>query len=188
MANFLSNANASARFRATHLTQTHAGDAPTLAHLPDAPSRAMLPAVPDPTKTPADPIAEIALIPDPQERLGWIAERGRRAPSLTPAARVPAHRVPGCTSAVWLVDESSTAVCQFSGDAEAPILKGLTVLICARASGRAPADVAADATDVGVALGLERFITPTRLNGLRQLQHHIRTCARKHAAPPPPAP
>jgi len=135
--------------------------------------------------TSVDPIAEIALIPDPQERLGWIAERGRRVPSLAPDARVPAHRVPGCTSAVWLVDESSSESCRFCGDAEAPILKGLTVLICARASGRAPADVAADATDVVVALGLERFITPTRLNGLRQLQHHIRACARRHATAPP---
>lgn len=134
---------------------------------------------------PADPLAEIALIPDPQERLGWIAERGRRAEALPPDARVPAHRVPGCTSAVWLVDDSAGGICQFRGDAEAPILKGLTVLICARASGRAATDVAADATDVVVALGLERYITPTRLNGLRQLQKHIRACASRHAASAP---
>lgn len=131
----------------------------------------------------ADPITEIARIPDPQERLVWITERGRRAPSLPHIARVPAHRVPGCTSAVWLLDESSTTVCRFLGDAEAPVLKGLTTLICQRASGRPPAEVAQDSTDAIAALGLERHLTPTRLHGLRQLQAHIRACAARHVAP-----
>lgn len=129
----------------------------------------------------ADALAEIALIPDAQERLGWITEKGRRAPALPLEARVPAHRVPGCTSAVWLVDETRDGVCRFRGDAEAPVLKGLTILACARASGRSVAAVAADTTDVVAALGLERWITPTRLNGLRQLQRHIRACAARHA-------
>lgn len=130
-----------------------------------------------------DLIAETALIPDPQERLGWIAERGRRAPALPVELRTPVHRVPGCTSAVWLVDDSTPEVCHFRGDAEAPILRGLTLLICARASGRPPAEVADDESDVIALLGLERYITPTRINGLRQLQRHIRACARRHAVP-----
>ena len=131
-----------------------------------------------------DPITEIARLPDPQERLAWIADRGRRAPPLRPDERVPAHRVPGCTSAVWLVDDSDASTCRFRGDAEAPILRGLTVLICARASGRPPTEVATDTTDVIAALGLERYITPTRLNGLQQLQRHIRTCAQRHVPRP----
>lgn len=134
----------------------------------------------------ADPLAEIALLPDAQERLGWIADRGRRAASLPPEARVPAHRVPGCTSAVWLLDETTGGICRFRGDAEAPILKGLTILVCARAAGRPVAAVAADTTDVVKVLGLERHITPTRLHGLRQLQRHIRACAARHAGLPAP--
>ncbi len=97
---------------------------------------------------------------------------------------MPANRVPGCTSAVWLLDESTPDRCRFRGDAEAPTLRGLTLLICTRASGRTPTEVATDETDVAVALGLERFITPTRLNGLRQLQQHIRGCARRQIPAP----
>jgi len=140
-----------------------------------------LPHVPDSSDTAADPLGEIARIADPQERLGWIADRGRRAPALPPETRVPAHRVPGCTSAVWLVDDTADGICRFRGDAEAPILKGLTVLICAHASGRPAAEVATDTADVIERLGLERYITPTRLHGLRQLQRHIRACAARHA-------
>ena len=128
-----------------------------------------------------DPIQEIALIPDPQERLAWVVERGRRSPALPLEARIPANRVPGCTSAVWVLDESRADVCLFRADAEAPTLRGLAVLICARASGRAAADVAADSTNVIAALGLERHITPTRLHGLQRLQQHIRDCARRRA-------
>lgn len=143
--------------------------------------------MPENTPPSHDPLSEILQIPDPQERLSWIVERGRRSLALPLEARVPAHRVPGCTSAVWLVDESTPQACRFRSDAEAPTLRGLAVLLCARASGRPPAEVAADADDPIVMLGLERFITPTRLHGLRRLQQHIRECARRHVAGQPDA-
>jgi cysteine desulfuration protein SufE len=140
----------------------------------------------------ADPLEELAAIPDPQERLGWIVERGRRTAALPPEARTPAHRVPGCVSAVWILDECDSTACRFRGDAEAPILRGLTALVCSRAEGRRPVDVAADTIDIISALGLERHLTPTRVNGLRALQAHVRRLAALHAegagqhpAPPP---
>lgn len=145
----------------------------------------MIRCVSKPTPALSEPVAVAALIPDPQERLSWIVDQARRVPALPLEARVPANRVPGCTSAVWLFDESTAEACRFRGDAEAPVLRGLTILICARATGRPPAEVADDETDVIVALGLERYITPTRLNGLRQLQRHVRACARRHIAQVP---
>lgn len=134
----------------------------------------------------ADPLDEIALLPDPQERLAWIVDHGRRSAALPLEARVPAHRVPGCTSAVWVLDASTPDACRFHGDAEAPTLRGFAVLLCARASGRPAVDVAADETDAIAVLGLERFITPTRLHGLRQLQNHLRACARRALGRPAP--
>jgi cysteine desulfuration protein SufE len=124
-----------------------------------------------------DPIEELAAIPDPQERLGWIVDRGRRAPVLPVDLRTAAHRVPGCVSAVWLVDESQAGTCRFRADAEAPILRGLAALICERANGRPAAEVAADETDLLAAIKLDRHLTPTRANGLRMLQAHLRRLA-----------
>src|SRR5690349_7246503 len=100
----------------------------------------------------ANPLDVLRAIPDPHERLMWLTDRGRSAPALAAHERVPANRVPGCVSAVWLVDESRGGRCAFRGDAEAPILRGLVSLICERASGRAAADVAHDATDIVAAL------------------------------------
>ena len=131
----------------------------------------------------SDPLDDLEIVPDPQERLLWITERGRRATTFTAAERLPAHRVPGCVSAVWLIDELSNTQCRFRGDAEAPVLRGLVALLCRRVSGRSVAEVATDATDIVSRLQLERHLTPTRVNGLRAFQAHLRRLAASHLGP-----
>lgn len=130
----------------------------------------------DPTSAP-DLLESLRTLPDAHERLMWITERGRALPPLSPAERTTAHRVPGCVSAVWLIDDSRDGLCAFRGDAEAPVLRGLVALLCVRANGRTPAEVAADPTDVIVALELQRHLSPTRAHGVRALQAHIRARA-----------
>jgi cysteine desulfuration protein SufE len=126
-----------------------------------------------------DPLDALRAIPDAHERLMWLTERAR-ATTLTAAERVPANRVPGCVSAVWLVDDSRDGICHFRGDAEAPILRGLVALICNRSSGRPAIEVEGDHTDVVVTLELQRHLTPTRAQGLRALQTYVRTRAAIH--------
>lgn len=108
----------------------------------------------------------------------WLTERGRRLRGLDLSERIPANRVPGCVSAVWLVDESRGGICHFRGDAEAPVLRGLVAIICECASGRPAGEVAQDDTDIVAALELERQLSPTRRDGLRALQAHVRARAR----------
>jgi cysteine desulfuration protein SufE len=129
-----------------------------------------------------DPLDDLAALPDPQERLAWLTERGRKLAPLPASARTEAHRVPGCASRVWLVDETRAGVCHFCGDAEAPVLRGLVALVCARAEDRPASEVARDTTDVVTALQLERHLTPTRTHGLREFQNHLRRAACAHAA------
>jgi cysteine desulfuration protein SufE len=129
-----------------------------------------------------DPLEALRAISDAHERLTWVTEHGRRASPLAPHERVPANRVPGCVSAVWLVDDSRDGMCHFRGDAEAPVLRGLVALVCDRAKGRPALEVAADARDVVAALEFERHLSPTRTQGLRVLQAHVRARAAAHAA------
>ncbi len=126
---------------------------------------------------PADPVQDLLIIPDPLERLAWITERGRRLAPLPEHERVEANRVPGCVSAVWLVDDSTPEACRFRVDAEAPVLRGLVALIAERVEGRPPAEVATAGHDLVRELRLERHLTPTRVNGLRALQDRVRACA-----------
>ena len=141
----------------------------------------MIPPVPAGNEIPGDPLEDLAALPDAEERLAWITDRARRTPPLKTEERCPAHRVPGCASAVWLVDESSGGRCQFRSDAESAILRGLVALACERANGRAAAEVAADDIDLLFVLHLERHLSPTRTNGLRSIQGHIRRRAAAHA-------
>lgn len=126
---------------------------------------------------PKDLLEDLAIIPDPQERLSWIVDKGKTLPVFESADRIDAYRVPGCVSRVWLVDDSQNDVCHFRADAEAPVLRGLIAVILSRTNGRSALEVAADKTDVITALEIERHLTPTRVNGLRSLQSHIRQLA-----------
>ncbi len=131
-----------------------------------------------------DPLDALCAIPDAHERMMWLTEHGRHAPPLAPHERVPANRVPGCFSAVWLVDDSQADTCRFRGDAEASVLRGLVTLICERANGRRASDVAEDTTDLVAALELEHHLSPTRTQGLRALQAHVRAQAARRAGTP----
>lgn len=133
-----------------------------------------------------DLLQKLRSIPDAHERIMWLTEHGRRTKPLAVHERVPANRVPGCKSAVWLVDDSRDGRCFFRGEAEAAVLRGLVMLICDHTNARFAADVAVDTTDIVATLELERHLSPTRTLGLRALQAHVRMRASIHAAPHSP--
>src|SRR4051794_1903758 len=105
------------------------------------------------------------IIEDRQERLGAITTRAKKWPGLTEAEKTDDKLVPGCSSRVWLAGEFSDGVCRFRMDADSPLVKGLAALICELFDGQAPADIAAAQPRLIEALGLDRMLSPTRLNG-----------------------
>ena len=50
-------------------------------------------------------IEDLGVIEDPQERLAAIVDRARRRPIFPETAKIDAHRVTGCISAVWVAGE-----------------------------------------------------------------------------------
>ena len=122
-------------------------------------------------------IAKYRIIEDPHERLAAIAARGRKSPALTPQERTEANRVQGCVSAVWLVPELKDGRCHFRVAAESALVQGLATLLCDLYDGEPPADVAALEPEVMHGLGLERQLSPTRLNGLANVRRVIREFA-----------
>ncbi|HYP16295.1 MAG TPA: SufE family protein, partial [Opitutus sp.] len=57
---------------------------------------------------------------DPQERLNAAVERARRIPKLSGEERSAAHRVPGCSSSVWLIPSLHEGRCRFRVGADSP--------------------------------------------------------------------
>ncbi len=122
-------------------------------------------------------VADYAIIDDPQERLAAVVDQARRRPPLPEADRTEANRVKGCVSLAWVVGEVRENRCHFRCDADSPLVRGLLVLLCDFYSGAPPAEVAATEPALIEQLGLDRNLSPTRLNGLRSVRARIRDFA-----------
>jgi cysteine desulfuration protein SufE len=123
-------------------------------------------------------VDDLAIIEDPQERLGAVVDRARRLAPLPEADRTEDHRVHGCVSQVWLLGELRDGRCQFRCDADGPLVKGLVAFLCEFFSGATPAEIAASDADPLEALGLMRNLSPTRHHGLAAVRARIRELAK----------
>jgi cysteine desulfuration protein SufE len=123
---------------------------------------------------------DYGIIDDPQERLSAIVDRARRLPSLSDTERSESNRVKGCISQAWIVGEMHEGRCAFRADADSPLVRGLLALLCDLYTGATPTEVAATDPTLIEALGLDRQLSPTRLNGLRSVRAKIREFALAH--------
>ncbi len=122
-------------------------------------------------------VADYAIIDDPQERLAAVVDQARRRPPLSESERTEANRVKGCVSLAWVVGVVREGRCHFRCDADSPLVRGLLVLLCDFYTGAPPAEVAATEPALIEQLGLDRNLSPTRLNGLRSVRARIRDFA-----------
>ena len=127
-------------------------------------------------------VDDYAIIDDPQERLGAVVDRARKAPPLPECERTEANRVKGCVSLAWVAGELRDGRCHFRSDADSPLVRGLLKLLCDFYSDATPAEVVATEPTLLEELGLARNLSPTRLNGLRSVRAKIREFAAAHAA------
>jgi len=128
-------------------------------------------------------IDDLRLIEDPHERLAAVVDRGRALPPLSAEERVPANRVPGCLSELYLVGEFSQGVCRYRIDSGSAMIKGLAGLYCELYDRRPPEEITADPVDLVSAIGLDRMITPNRLAGIRKVSAAMDAFADRHLSP-----
>ena len=124
---------------------------------------------------------------DWEDRYRHVIELGRAMPPLDPALRVPATKVDGCASQVWLhprIDgKGPDAVFDFDGASDAMIVSGLIAVLKALYGGLTLAEVArVDARAEFARLGLTEHLSAQRSNGLRAMVERIRTVAAAAAA------
>ncbi|MGB3146207.1 MAG: SufE family protein [Paracoccaceae bacterium] len=132
-----------------------------------------------------DEIAEtFEFLDDWEDRYRHVIELGKAMPALDEAFRVPATKVDGCASQVWILPRitgtGGAAIYDFQGESDAMIVRGLIAILHALYSGQRVEDVLA--TDAAAALrrlGLEDNLSAQRSNGLRAMVARIQSHARE---------
>ena len=119
-----------------------------------------------------------AYLDDWEDRYRHLIDLGRAMDPLEAAFRVPATRVSGCASQVWLVPQIADGVFSFRGDSDAMIVRGLIAVLAALYNGLAVDAVGrVDAAAELGRLGLNDHLSAQRSNGVRAMVERIRTVA-----------
>jgi len=130
--------------------------------------------------TPAfEQLAEtFAFLDDWEERYRHVIELGRAMPPLDDTFKVPALKVDGCASQVWLRPVVAAGRFDFQGESDAMIVRGLIAVLHALYAGVPVAAVEqVDAQAELGRLGLNDHLSAQRSNGLRAMVARIREVA-----------
>jgi cysteine desulfuration protein SufE len=112
---------------------------------------------------------------DWEDRYRHVIELGRAMPALDESFKVPALKVQGCASQVWLRPMVEGGRFGFQGDSDAMIVRGLIAVLHALYAGVPVAEVGqVDATAELGRLGLNDHLSSQRSNGLRAMVERIR--------------
>ncbi|EYD76771.1 Sulfur acceptor protein SufE for iron-sulfur cluster assembly [Rubellimicrobium mesophilum DSM 19309] len=134
--------------------------------------------------TPAfEDIAEtFEFLPDWEDRYREVIALGKAMEPMPEALKVPATKVTGCASQVWIHPEIAGGTYAFQGDSDASIVRGLIAILKALYTGvpleevgkvNAPAEFAR--------LGLDSHLSAQRSNGLKSMIKRIQETAREAA-------
>ncbi|MCF1708373.1 SufE family protein [Tabrizicola sp. J26] len=124
---------------------------------------------------------------DWEDRYRHVIELGRAMPELDESLRVPATKVQGCASQVWIVPriegQGAQARFDFQGDSDAMIVRGLIAVLHALYAGLTVEEVGqVDAPSELARLGLDQHLSSQRSNGVRAMVGRIRATAADAAA------
>ena len=113
-----------------------------------------------------------------EDRYRHVIELGRAMPPMDPALQVPATKVEGCASQVWIMPQIQDGRFDFQVDSDALIVRGLIAVLHALYSGLPVEEVpGVDAPAELGRLGLDAHLSSQRSNGLRAMVKRIRDTA-----------
>ncbi|SNR57939.1 SufE family protein [Puniceibacterium sediminis] len=122
-----------------------------------------------------DVVEDFEFLEDWEDRYRHVIELGKAMPPLPDALKVPATKVDGCASQVWLHPTVSGGEYHFQGDSDAMIVRGL-IAVLHRLYDGLPLDQVGQvdaAAELG-RLGLNDHLSAQRSNGLRAMVERIR--------------
>ena len=125
-----------------------------------------------------DIVADFEFLEDWEERYRYVIERGKFLPAFDDALKVPATKVEGCASQVWLFPKIDAGRFSFEGDSDAMIVSGLIAVLQALYNGLTLQEVSrVDALSELARLGLNEHLSAQRSNGVRAMVERIQSVA-----------
>lgn len=127
-------------------------------------------------------VEDFEFMEDWEDRYRHVIDLGKAMEPLDDALKVPATKVDGCASQVWLHATVEGGVFRFDGDSDAMIVRGLIAVLRKLYNGLSLQQVAA--VDAKAELGrleLNEHLSSQRSNGLRAMIERIRETAMAQA-------
>ena len=123
-------------------------------------------------------VEDFEFLEDWEDRYRHVIDQGKAMTPLAEELRVPATKVEGCASQVWLHATIEDEALHFDGASDAMIVSGLIAVLRTLYNGLTPAEVlAVDARAELGRLGLNDHLSAQRSNGLRAMIERIRETA-----------
>lgn len=125
-----------------------------------------------------DIVDDFEFLDDWEDRYRYVIEQGKSMPPLDEALKVPATKVDGCASQVWLHATIAQGHLRFDGDSDALIVRGLIALLRKLFNDlKLEQALAVDAEAELARLGLNDHLSSQRSNGLRAMIARIKETA-----------
>ncbi|UWR27948.1 SufE family protein [Sulfitobacter sp. S223] len=127
-------------------------------------------------------VEDFEFLEDWEDRYRHVIDQGKSMEALPEALRVPATKVDGCASQVWLHAEMTGGKLHFDGASDAMIVSGLIAVLRTLYNGLTPQEVlAVDARAELGRLGLNEHLSAQRSNGLTAMIERVRETAARSA-------
>lgn len=125
-----------------------------------------------------DLVETFEFLDDWEDRYRHVIDMGKAMEPLEDALRVPATKVDGCASQVWLVPQIKDGTFTFRGESDAMIVRGLIAVLLALYNNQPVDEISKiDAAAELGRLGLNDHLSAQRSNGLRAMVERIRETA-----------
>lgn len=126
---------------------------------------------------------DFAFLDDYRDKVEHLIDLGKRLLPMPEELKTEAAKVRGCQSQVWLVgDPLPDGRVHFVADSDAILVRGLIALVLELYDRRTPREIVDHPPTVLEEIGLQRFLTPGRANGLYAMVGRIRGLAEAYAA------
>ena len=123
-----------------------------------------------------DLVETFEFLEDWEDRYRHIIDMGKSMSAMDPALKVPATKVDGCASQVWLQLSAAQGRLDFVGDSDAIIVRGLIAVLKALFVGVPIAQLCdVDAAAELARLGLDEHLSSQRSNGVRAMVDRIQS-------------